>query len=601
MAGRIPEDFINEVRNSVNIVDVISQYVSLEKKGKDYIGLCPFHQEKTPSFTVNEEKQFFKCFGCGKGGNVYKFLMYKDNLTFPESVEQVANFAHISMPSGYSNHQTNSNLTPVMKINQDAADFYHRVLVTTRAGERGMAYAKKRELDKKTIDHFGIGYAPQQENLLLLYLRGKNYQDDDLVKSGLFIQSKSGELYDRFRDRLMFPLSDESGRVIAFSGRRLSNDKTEAKYMNSPETEIFTKSKLLFHFAEAKKAAREEKHLVLYEGYMDVIAAYKSGVKSGIASMGTSLTDEQVYMMRRNNRNIIINYDGDDPGVHAAERAVQMFKQAGGFNIGVVVLPEGLDPDEYVKKYGEDKYYSEVKGALSATDFLLKRLAKKFNLNNDLDRINYLNEAVKEISNISDPVQQDLYLRKIADENKVSFEALKANLLHEVKCNRRANRHKNGDPYVDKTRPVVDLPTQDKNATAVDPVQLRLLYLFLKSDQAREYLLARHFLFPSKEFAQLEELWLKFIETHENPTVGDFYDFIPEQLQGIIESAELAEMPEDFDDHEIDDQIQMLEKRKINLQLDKLMKKIKDAERKQDSEQILVLTQQLIKLKRVLG
>ena len=601
MAGRIPEDFINEVRNSVNIVDVISQYVSLEKKGKDYIGLCPFHQEKTPSFTVNEEKQFFKCFGCGKGGNVYKFLMYKDNLTFPESVEQVANFAHISMPSGYSNHQTNSNLTPVMKINQDAADFYHRVLVTTRAGERGMAYAKKRELDKKTIDHYGIGYAPQQENLLLLYLRGKNYQDDDLVKSGLFIQSKSGELYDRFRDRLMFPLSDESGRVIAFSGRRLSNDKTEAKYMNSPETEIFTKSKLLFHFAEAKKAAREEKHLVLYEGYMDVIAAYKAGVKSGIASMGTSLTDEQVYMMRRNNRNIIINYDGDNPGVHAAERAVQMFKQAGGFNIGVVVLPEGLDPDEYVKKYGEDKYYSEVKGALSATDFLLKRLAKKFNLNNDLDRINYLNEAVKEISNISDPVQQDLYLRKIADENKVSFEALKANLLHEVKCNRRANRHKNGDPYVDKTRPVVDLPTQDKNATAVDPVQLRLLYLFLKSDQAREYLLARHFLFPSKEFAQLEELWLKFIETHENPTVGDFYDFIPEQLQGIIESAELAEMPEDFDDHEIDDQIQMLEKRKINLQLDKLMKKIKDAERKQDSEQILVLTQQLIKLKRVLG
>lgn len=561
----------------------------------------PFSSRKTPSFTVNEEKQFFKCFGCGKGGNVYKFLMYKDNLTFPESVEQVANFAHIPMPSGYSNHQTNSNLTPVMKINQDAADFYHRVLVTTRAGERGMAYAKKRELDKKTIDHFGIGYAPQQENLLLLYLRGKNYQDDDLVKSGLFIQSKSGELYDRFRDRLMFPLSDESGRVIAFSGRRLSNDKTEAKYINSPETEIFTKSKLLFHFAEAKKAAREEKHLVLYEGYMDVIAAYKAGVKSGIASMGTSLTDEQVYMMRRNNRNIIINYDGDDPGVHAAERAVQMFKQAGGFNIGVVVLPEGLDPDEYVKKYGEDKYHSEVKGALSATDFLLKRLAKKFNLNNDLDRINYLNDAVKEISNISDPVQQDLYLRKIADENKVSFEALKANLLHEVKRNRRANRHKNGDPYVDKTRPVVDLPTQDKNATAVDPVQLRLLYLFLKSDQAREYLLARHFLFPSKEFAQLEELWLKFIETHENPTVSDFYDFIPEQLQGIIESAELAEMPEDFDDHEIDDQIRMLEKRKINLQLDKLMNKIKDAERKQDSEQILVLTQQLIKLKRALG
>lgn len=599
MAGRIPDEFINEVRNSVNIVDVISQYVTLTKKGKDYTGLCPFHQEKTPSFTVNEAKQFFKCFGCGKGGNVFKFMMYQENLTFPESVKAVADMAHIKMPEGVGGKT--ESLSPLKKMYQDATEFYQHILLTTKTGENALKYAHDRELDEDLLEHFKIGYAPDNDGILLTFLKQKGYEDDLLRRSGLFVESKEGKLYDRFRDRLMFPLSDEVGRTIAFSGRRISNNSEIAKYMNSPETEIFTKSKLLFHLSEAKKAARSEGHLILYEGYMDVIAAYKAGIKSGVASMGTSLTDEQVYMMRRNNRNIIINYDGDDPGVHAAERAVQMFKQAGGFNIGVVVLPEGLDPDEYVKKYGEDKYYSEVKGALSATDFLLKRLAKKFNLNNDLDRINYLNEAVKEISNISDPVQQDLYLRKIADENKVSFEALKANLLHEVKRNRRANRHKNGDPYVDKTRPVVDLPTQDKNATAVDPVQLRLLYLFLKSDQAREYLLARHFLFPSKEFAQLEELWLKFIETHENPTVGDFYDFIPEQLQGIIESAELAEMPEDFDDHEIDDQIRMLEKRKINLQLDKLMKKIKDAERKQDSEQILVLTQQLIRLKRALG
>ena len=262
MAGRIPEEFINEVRSNVNIVDIISQYVSLEKKGKDYIGLCPFHQEKTPSFTVNEEKQFFKCFGCGKGGNVFKFLMYKDNLTFPESVERVAEFAHIAMPQGYGNND-GSKMNPLMRMHKDAAEFYHRVLLTTKAGERGMQYAQKRQLDQKVLDHFNIGYAPKEDNVLITYLRGKGYQDHELQKSGLFVESKDGRLFDRFRDRLMFPLDNENGRTIGFSGRRISDDKTEAKYMNSPETSIFTKSKVLFHFAEAKQAARSEQHLIL--------------------------------------------------------------------------------------------------------------------------------------------------------------------------------------------------------------------------------------------------------------------------------------------------------------------------------------------------
>lgn len=177
-----------------------------------------------------------------------------------------------------------------------------------------MQYAKKRQLDSDTLEHFKIGYAPKEDNVLITYLRGKGYKDDELAQSGLFVQTQDGRLFDRFRDRLMFPLEDENGRSIGFSGRRISNDKTEAKYMNSPETEVFTKSKVLFHFAEAKKAARSEDHLVLYEGYMDVIAAYKAGIKSGVASMGTSLTDDQVYMLRRVTPNIIVNYDGDDPG-----------------------------------------------------------------------------------------------------------------------------------------------------------------------------------------------------------------------------------------------------------------------------------------------
>ncbi|WP_431463147.1 DNA primase [Lactobacillus crispatus] len=606
MAGRIPEDFISEVRSNVNIVDVISQYVSLEKKGKDYIGLCPFHQEKTPSFTVNADKQFFKCFGCGKGGNVFKFLMYKDDLTFPESVERVAEFAHIAMPNGYG-HNSGTKLNPLMQMHQDAVDFYHRVLLTTKAGERGMQYAQKRELDQEILDHFKIGYAPKADNVLITYLRSKGYQDDDLAQSGLFVQARDGQLYDRFRDRLMFPLDNENGRTIGFSGRRISDDKTEAKYMNSPETEIFTKSKVLFHFAEAKKAARGEGHLVLYEGYMDVIAAYKAGVKSGIASMGTSLTGDQIYLLRRITPNIIINYDGDDPGVHAEERAARMFNKDGNFNLGIVVLPEKLDPDEYVKKYGAEKYLEEVKGALTPTDFFLKRLEQKYNLDNDREKIAYLGEAVKEIAQVRNPVEQDMYTEKLAKSSGVSIASLKANLAKERRRNNRARNHvrnsqRNSPDYpIDVPLPGdEDVPTE-QSVVEKNPSQTRLLYLFIHSTDAQKYMLEGQFHFPNQDFETLAQDWLKYAETHENPQIDGFLDFIPEQLQGIIVDAEMAQMPKDSTIQEVDALVLALKRRNIYSRLNELQAQLQDAKRKNDAQGIIAITQEIIGLKRILG
>lgn len=606
MAGRIPEDFISEVRSNVNIVDVISQYVSLEKKGKDYIGLCPFHQEKTPSFTVNADKQFFKCFGCGKGGNVFKFLMYKDDLTFPESVERVAEFAHIAMPNGYG-HNSGTKLNPLMQMHQDAVDFYHRVLLTTKAGERGMQYAQKRELNQEILDHFKIGYAPKADNVLITYLRSKGYQDDDLAQSGLFVQARDGQLYDRFRDRLMFPLDNENGRTIGFSGRRISDDKTEAKYMNSPETGIFTKSKVLFHFAEAKKAARGEGHLVLYEGYMDVIAAYKAGMKSGIASMGTSLTDDQIYLLRRITPNIIINYDGDDPGVHAEERAARMFNKDGNFNLGIVVLPEKLDPDEYVKKYGAEKYLEEVKGALTPTDFFLKRLEQKYNLDNDREKIAYLGEAVKEIAQVRNPVEQDMYTEKLAKSSGVSIASLKANLAKERRRNNRARNHvrnsqRNSPDYpIDVPLPGdEDVPTE-QSVVEKNPSQTRLLYLFIHSTDAQKYMLEGQFHFPNQDFETLAQDWLKYAETHENPQIDGFLDFIPEQLQGIIVDAEMAQMPKDSTIQEVDALVLALKRRNIYSRLNELQAQLQDAKRKNDAQGIIAITQEIIGLKRILG
>ena len=587
---------------------MISQYVSLEKKGKDYIGLCPFHQEKTPSFTVNEEKQFFKCFGCGKGGNVFKFLMYKDNLTFPESVERVAEYAHMPMPEGYSNGGSATKLNPVMRMHKDAVEFYQRVLFTTKAGERGMQYAKKRELDQETLNHFKIGYAPKEDNVLITYLRGKGYEDSDLAKSGLFVQSQDGRLFDRFRDRLMFPLDNENGTTIGFSGRRISDDKTEAKYMNSPETSIFTKSKVLFHFAEAKKAVRDEGHLVLYEGYMDVISAYKAGVKSGIASMGTSLTDDQVYMLRRVTPNIIINYDGDDPGVHAEERAARLFNKDGNFNLGIVVLPEKLDPDEYVKKYGAEKYLEEVKGALTPTDFFLKRLAQKYNLDNDREKLTYISEAIKEIGQVRNPVEQDMYVEKLAKSANVSIDALKANLARERRKNNRAQnrirQYRNYPPEGNDGGAIGTLapPTPEVKKTEAEkhPSQTRLLYLFIHSTEAQNYLLEGGFKFPNKDFEKLAELWVQYSETHQDPQINGFLDFIPEQLQGIIIDAELAKTPTDFKIQEINEHVQALKKRNICSRLNELQNDLQDAKRKEDAQEIIKITQEILGLKRIL-
>lgn len=597
MAGRIPEDFINEVRSAVNIVDVVSQYVSLTKKGKDYVGLCPFHQEKTPSFTVNEANQFFKCFGCGRGGNVFKFLMEKEGLTFPESVEQVAKFVNIPMPQGIGTAV--APISPLKKVYQDACQFYQHLLLATKVGERGLAYARKRQLDDETLRHFKIGYAPANEQILLTFLRTKKYDDALLIKSGLFVQSKDGRLFDRFRDRLMFPLGNENGQVVGFSGRRLSTDKTVAKYMNSPETEIFDKSKLLFHLAEAKKAARREGHLILYEGYMDVIAAYKAGVQAGVASMGTSLTDGQVYLLRRITPNVIINYDGDDPGVHAAGRAARMFARAGKFNLGIIVLPEKLDPDEYVRKYGADKYQGQVKAAISPTDFFIEQLAAGVDFSNDREQLNFIHAAVAEVARLGDPLAEDVYLNKLAKRTGVSHDLLAANLAKARRVQRRVDRH---------TRSTAQRQTKHETGQAVATEHLpslpnrpdldRLLYLFIHSAAARDYLLSRHFLFPDAHYADLAEHWLQYEETHAQASANNFINDLADQEQRIVVNLEMKNYPHDFSNAEIDEIINSLQRQERTQKINHLQTKLTAARNRDDAAAQLDITNQIISLKR---
>ena len=336
---------------------------------------------------------------------------------------------------------------------------------------------------------------------------------------------------------------------------------------------------------------------------MDVIAAYKAGIQSGVASMGTSLTTEQVYMLRRITPNILVNYDGDLPGIHAAERATKLFGQVQGFNLGIIVLPENLDPDEYVKKYGADKYRTEVAGALSSTDFLLKRLANQYNLHNDREKLAYITASVQMIAGLNDPIASDLYLDKLARQTGVTRESLKVTFVRERRKLQRARNHQQSYQQTAPFDNPGNIP-EAKEAEAGTEVETknpaldRLLYLFIHSDEARDYLLSQQFLFPDERYAKLAEFWLKYHQTHENAEVKGFIDFIPEELQGIIISMEMISMPPDYSKRELDDQLRALKTSKINEQLNDLLNQLKEAQRKQDNSLELEIAQKVIALRR---
>lgn len=421
VASLIPEEKVDEVRSSVNIADFIGQYVQLKKAGKNLFGLCPFHEERTPSFSVNEPKQIFHCFSCGRGGNVFSFIMELENLSFPEAVAKVADFGHIDLPATYTaqakSAQPKDQLqSDLLSLYADSAKMYQHILVNTELGEPALAYLHERGLDDETIATFGIGYAPKNQ-LLLDFFKAHKTDYQLLRQSGLFIENQAGELRDRFVDRVLFPIKDASGRVIAFSGRILTKSPDEPKYLNSPETKLFNKRSVLFNFDLARGAIRQRKQVILFEGFMDVIAAYRAGIQNGVASMGTSLTNEQIYMLERVTDQLYICYDSDMPGQKATDRALKLLGSQSRLKLGVVQMPDGMDPDEYLRAAGKEKFVQVFdNGKQTPTAFEMRYLRRDLNLQNTQDQLTYLEAVLKQLAQLSSPVEQDLYLNQLVQE-----------------------------------------------------------------------------------------------------------------------------------------------------------------------------------------
>ncbi|MFF2090306.1 DNA primase [Paenibacillus sp. NPDC058174] len=430
--GKIPEDVIEAVRRHHDIVDTVGKYVHLSKQGKYMKGLCPFHSEKTPSFTVTPELQIFHCYGCGKSGNVIRFVEELEGYSFPEAVRVLAEDAGIPVTwagsDGSKPSAEDTERTVLIEAHELSAKFYHYLLNNTQHGKAAKDYLRERGLGDKLIDHYMIGYAPEQWDTLSRFLDNRKFDPALMEKGGLLSAKHDGSGYvDRFRSRIMFPIWDRDGKVTAFAGRIIGDG--QPKYLNSPETMLFTKSRTLYNLHHARPAIRKRKQVVIFEGYMDVIRSWSAGVKNGVATMGTALTAEHCQVLGRQADEVLICYDGDDAGQAAAMKSIPML-EAAGMRVMVSMLPKGKDPDEYIAEYGPEAFMREaIDEPVSVTKFKLIYSRKNHILLKEEGRKNYLLEAAGIVAELDSAIEREIYLQELSREFEVPLEVLKQDCL----------------------------------------------------------------------------------------------------------------------------------------------------------------------------
>ncbi len=405
----IPQSFLEELQARTDIVDLVSSYVTLTKKGNRYWGLCPFHSEKTPSFSVVPDKQMCYCFGCHKGGGAVNFIMEMESVGFVDAVAILAQRAGMEVPNAGEGQDTRKKRERLLTLNKEAARYFHGNLTTTQAGN-AVAYLQRRGLSRRTVTNFGMGYAFDSWDGLIRAMQEKGYSKGELLEVGLAVESRKGGIYDRFRGRVIFPIIDVRGNVIGFGGRVL--DDSTPKYLNSPDTLIYNKSKNLFalNLAKRSKAGR----LILTEGYMDTIALHQAGFDCAVASLGTALTEDHARLIARYVQEVIIAYDGDQAGVKAAQRAITILNRT-GIQVRVLQMTGAKDPDEFIRKYGADAFRKLLDGSENQMEYRLMQLRNQFNLEDPGQRVLYLQKAAAMIARLSSPVEREVYGGRAAE------------------------------------------------------------------------------------------------------------------------------------------------------------------------------------------
>ncbi|AKP66605.1 DNA primase [Companilactobacillus ginsenosidimutans] len=606
MATRIPQEFIDEVTSKTNIVDVVSRYVQLNKKGKNLFGLCPFHEERTPSFSVQENKQIFHCFSCGRGGNVFKFIMEIQDKSFPEAVVEVAQMSNIPVPEQFEsagNQQYQSSDSRVLlQMQADASKLYSHILTKTDGGTVPLKYLSDRNITTNLIDTFDIGYAPNNSNLLLEFFKNKNISEDILRKSGLFAENEDGDLFDRFRDRIMIPIKDENGKIIAFSGRILNKEQGVAKYLNSPETTIFNKGKTLFNLNLAKRGIREQKNVILFEGFMDVMSAYAAGVTNGVASMGTSLTDQQLYVLNRSTNQINVCYDGDDPGVEATYRALTQLNDE-RFTYGVISIPNKQDPDEFIRSSGADKFKQLTENSVQTPiSFILSYFRRRYNLNNEHDQLEFLKQSLQEIVKLKSPVEIDMYVGRVAEELQVSKESINKeldNLRRKNAIEKPANNYKN----VQKAKLEEVTAAVPEKFDRIEKSERNLIFWAISFPEIRVRLKGNDFKFVHQSYQKIFNSLISYTEKEgydDDVNVSDFMNVLDDDCKNVLADVEMMQMPSEYNDDEIQDYISNIQNSDLEFKMTDINRQLKKAAMVGDNKLQLELTQELINVRRLL-
>ena len=431
----LPEDFILQLKQNNPVESVMASYVKLNRSSRDYVCLCPFHSEKTPSCHVNVGKQFFHCFGCGAGGDVITFIMKAENLEYIEAVKLLAERAGMSMPDEAKNNDLSRLKARILEINRMAAKYFNNVLMKEPAGEKGRLYFNSRQLSVKTITKYGLGYAPDAWHGLADHLKAQGCTESELIAANLCRQGRNGGVFDSFRDRVMFPIIDLRGNVIAFGGRVI--DGEGPKYLNSSDTPVFHKSRNLFSLNFAKRS--EERRLILAEGYMDVIAVNQAGFENVVATLGTALTPEQARLMSQYADEVIIAYDSDGAGQKATHKAINLLSEA-GVKTRIIKMEGAKDPDEFIKKFGSLRFKQLLDNSDGAVNFELSKCKNNLDLDTDTGRVEYLKRCTEVLAAINSPVERSVYVSRIAKEQGISRDALDAQVNSVIK--KRINAEK---------------------------------------------------------------------------------------------------------------------------------------------------------------
>lgn len=599
--ARIEDEKINQIREAVDIVELIGEYVQLKKQGRNYFGLCPFHGENSPSFSVSAEKQIFHCFGCGAGGNIFTFLMDIEGYSFVEAAKVLAEKGNIPLDVEINKEQQRSSLPAsseqMIEAHELLRKFYHHLLTHTNEGQEALEYLLNRGFTEETIEKFQIGYALDSWDFVSKFLKKRGFSLELMEQAGLIIlREKDQSYFDRFRNRVMFPIMDYQGNTIAFSGRTLGEE--QPKYLNSPETPIFNKSKTLYNFHQARSHIRKKEQAVIFEGFADCISAVRAGVENSVATMGTALTDQHIKLLKRSTNQIIICYDSDSAGLNAANRAANMLQEQ-GFYIKVALMPDNLDPDDYIKKYGEKSFVSAVIGdSLTYMAFKLHFLRIGKNLNNEGDRIQYIEEVLKEISRLSNAVERDFYLRQLSSEFSLSLDALEKQQRQVF----YSEQKKGTLPKASIQKPMT-LQYENKLRPAYLNAERFLIAHMLKSKEATykvQQMLENNIFHLDEHQAIITYLYAFYEDGHE-PDTSFFLTFLPDQnLRRIVSEIEMISVNEEVTDKELSDCINQVLKYEKMLKIKEKQEEQKEAERRSDTVAAAKIAMEIIQLRKML-